>query len=182
MMESVASKPAPPESRSEQIRQRLGAIRTRIDELAAKRHQDDASLTTIDGRLAVAQREMAVSRAAAEQAIAASVRAFRRAAEAHERAALQHERAAAGGFGDKDQHERQAARHRAAATADTRRAEQAQSLVPDEAADDACGPYADQALDRLINLAARRTSDLPPPEPPAFQQVSRQMSKWRPPV
>jgi hypothetical protein len=100
-----------------------------MGELAARRNQGDASIAAINGRLA-AQREMAVSRAAAGQAIAASVRAFRRAAEAHERAALQHERAAAGGLGDRDHHERQAARHWAAAAVDTHRAEQAQSLVP----------------------------------------------------
>lgn len=39
--------------------------------------------------------------------------------------AIQHERAAAAGFGDKDEHERQAAIHRAADVADTQRAERA---------------------------------------------------------
>jgi anti-anti-sigma factor len=112
-------------SREEDIRQRLAAIRTRKDELRAMRH-DDAGPATVSERTASAQRQAAASQAAAEQAIAASVRAFRRAAEAHEHAARQHERAAAAGFGDKDQHERQAARHRAAAVADTQRADRAE--------------------------------------------------------
>lgn len=47
----------------------------------------------------------------------------------------------------------------------TQRAERAQSLLGDEEAEDARGPDADQELNRLINLAARRTADLPPPEP-----------------
>jgi hypothetical protein len=66
---------------------------------------------------------MAAAQAAAEQAIAANIRAFRRAADAHERAAIEHERAVAGGSGDKDEHERQAAIHRAAAATDMQRAE-----------------------------------------------------------
>lgn len=91
--------------------------------------QDDASPAAVSKRIGSAQRQAAASQAAAEQAIAASIRAFRRAAEAHEHAALQCERAAAAGFGDKDQHERQAARHRAAAAADIRRAKRAQLLL-----------------------------------------------------
>ena len=109
-------------SRGEEIRQRIGAIHARMDELEA-RHLGDASGEASGERLAAAQRHMAASQAAAERAIAASIRAFRRAAEAHERAAIKHEQAAAAGFGDKDGHERQAAIHRAAAAADMRRAE-----------------------------------------------------------
>jgi hypothetical protein len=84
----------------------------------------------------VAQRHLA----AAERAIAASVLAFRRAADAHGHAAIQHERDAAAGFGDRDEHERQAAIHRAAAVADTQRAECAQLLLDDGEADDARRP------------------------------------------
>ena len=104
------NEPEPWESRREGIRQRLEALHTRIDELKAQRH-------------------VAASQAAEDEAVAASVRAFRQAAEAHEHADLQHERAAAAGSGDKDEHERQAAFHRAAATADRQRAERARSLL-----------------------------------------------------
>ena len=146
--------------RREEIEQRLAAIRMRMDELKAVR-QDDASPAAVTERVASAQRQAAASQAAAEQAIAASIRAFRRSAEAHEQTALQYERAVAAGFGDKDQHERQAARHRAAAATDIQRAERARSLLRDEEAEE----LADQALNRLVNLAARRTADLPSPEP-----------------
>ena len=124
------------ESRREEIRQRLAAIRTRIDKLKAVR-PDDASPADLSERIGSAQRQAAASQAAAEHAIAASIHAFRRSAEAHEQAALQYERAAAAGFGDKDQHEQQAARHRAAAVVDTQRAEYAQSLLQGEEAEDA---------------------------------------------
>lgn len=132
-------KPESGESRREEIGQRLAAIRTRMDELKTVR-QDDASPAAVSERIGSAQRQ-----AAAEQAITASIRAFRRAAGAHEHAALQHELAAAAGFGDKDQHERQAARHRAAAAADTQRAEHAQSLLRDEEAEDPRGPGVESA-------------------------------------
>ena len=146
----MEGKAEPGESRRDEIRQRLAAIRTRMDELKAMR-PDDASPAAIRERLASAQRQSAASQAAAEQAIAASIRAFRRSAGAHEHAALQHEQAAAAGVGDKDQHERQAVRHRAAAAADIRRAEHAQSLLRGGKAKDAGGPAAEQALNRLIN-------------------------------
>jgi hypothetical protein len=138
----VDDKPESREGRREEIGQRLAAIRTRMDELKAVR-QDDASPAAVSERIGSAQRQAAASHAAAEQVITGSIRAFRTAAGAHEHAALQHERAAAAGFGDKDQHERQAARHRAAAAADTQRAEWAQSLPRDEEAGDARGPDAD---------------------------------------
>lgn len=100
------------------------AIQARLKELKAKR-QDDAAPATFSERLASSQRYKAASQAAAEQAIAASVRAFLRSAEAHMQAALQHERSAAAGYGDQDQHERQAKAHRAAAAADLQRAQRA---------------------------------------------------------
>jgi len=128
---SVDDKPGAGESRREEIGQRLAAIGTRMDELKAVR-PDDASPAAVGERLVSAQRQAAASQAAAERAVAASVRAFRRAAEAHEHAALQYERAAAAGFGDQGQHERLAARHRAAAAADARRAEHAQAFLRDE--------------------------------------------------
>jgi hypothetical protein len=130
---SVDDKLASGARRREEIEQRLAAIRTRMDELKTVR-PDDASPAAVTERIASAQRQAAASQAAAEQAIAASIRAFRRSAEAHEQTALQYERAAAAGFGDKDQHERQAARHRAAAATDTQRAERARSLLRDEEA------------------------------------------------
>jgi len=127
---SVDDKNASGENRREEIGQRLAAIRARMDELKAVR-PDDASAAAVRERIGSAQRQAAASQAAAEHAISASIRAFRRSARAHEHAALQHERAAATGFGDKDQHEQQAARHREAAVVDVQRAEHAQSLLGD---------------------------------------------------
>jgi CHASE3 domain sensor protein len=152
------------EIRREQIRQRIDAIHARIKELQAKR-QDDADLAAVRERLTSAQRQMAASRAAARTAITSSLRAFRKAAEAQERAALQHERVAAAGRGDKDQHGRQAASHRAAAAAATQRAERARSLLSDEQRTDMRGSDADQALNWPVILAARGIGDLLPPEP-----------------
>ncbi len=131
---SVDNEPESPESRQEEIKQRIGAIHMRIDELQAK-HQGRAISAAVSERLTSARRHLCAAQAAAEQAIAAAVRAFRRAAEAHERVALLHERAAAAGSSDKDEHERQAAIHRAAAVVDTQRAEHAQSLLRQEEAD-----------------------------------------------
>jgi hypothetical protein len=79
--------PAPEsrESRREEIRQRLEAIQTRLEELRAKRQddsQDDATPATFSERLTSSQRYKAASQAAAEQAIAASARALLRSAEA----------------------------------------------------------------------------------------------------
>jgi hypothetical protein len=144
--------PEPPQGRRQEISQRIGAIRTRIDELEARR-QDDAFRGIFSERLA-AQRHLTAPQAAAQRAVTASVRALRRAAEAHERLALYHERAAATGTGDKGEHERQAAIHRAAAVADTQRAGRCPSLLWDGQADDARGPDAEQALIRLVNPAA----------------------------
>jgi hypothetical protein len=135
----VETEPEAGGNRREEIRQGLGAIRARIDELRAEQ-QGEVTPAALRERIASAQRQLAASLAAADQAVAASVRAFRRAAEAHEQAGLQHERASAAGFGDRDQHERQAAIHRAAAVADTQRAERAESLLRDETTDDARGP------------------------------------------
>lgn len=135
----MGDKPESPESRREEIGQRLRAIHARMDELHAER-QGEATPAAFSERIASAQSLAAASHAAAVQAIAASARAFRRAADAHERAALQHERAAAAGFGDRDQHERQAAIHHAAAVADSQRAERAESLLRDENAEDVSGP------------------------------------------
>ena len=137
----VGNEPESGGSRGEEIRQRISAVRARIDEL----NQGDAAGKAASERLAAAQRHMAASQAAAERAIAASIRAFRRAAEAHQRAAIKHEQAAAAGSGDKDEHMRQAAIHRAAAAANLQRAERAQSQLPDEQADRARGPDVDQA-------------------------------------
>jgi hypothetical protein len=51
------------------------------------------------------------------------------------------------------------------AVADTQRAGRCLSLLRDGQADDARGPDAEQALIRLVNLAARLPADLLPPEP-----------------
>lgn len=125
---SVDNEPESPKSRQEEIRQRIGASRMRLEELRAKRGSD-ASPATASERLASAQRHLAAAQASTEQAIAAAVRAFRRAAEAHERVALWHIRAAARDSGDKDEHERQAAIHRSAAAEDTERANNIRSLL-----------------------------------------------------
>lgn len=69
-------------------------------------------------------------RAAAQQALTAAIRAFGNAARAHEQAAIQHERTAAAGYGDQDEHTRNAANYRAAAIADTRRAECTSRCLP----------------------------------------------------
>jgi hypothetical protein len=147
----VDDKHASGEGRREEIGQRLAAIRTRMDELKAVR-QDDASAAAVRKRISSAQRQAAASQAAAEHAIAASIRAFRRSAHAHEHAALQHDRAAAAGFGDKDQHKQQAARHRVAAVVDIQQAEYAQSLLGDQEAKNARRSAVDQTLDRLSTL------------------------------
>lgn len=144
-----------PQGRRQEISQRLDAIRTRIEELEARHHGDAARGGAFSERVAAAQRHAAAAQTAAQHAIAASVRALRRAAEAHERVAREHERAAASGVGDTAEHERQAAVHRAAAAADTQRADQFRSLLQDQT-DDGRGSEADQALIRLA-VAARGT-------------------------
>jgi hypothetical protein len=118
-------------SRPEEIRRRLEAIQTRLQELKAKR-RDDTSPAAFGERLASSLRYKAASQAFAEQASAASTRALLSSAEAHRRAALQHERSIAAGYGDKDQHEQRAAAHLAAAVADTQRAQDAELTVYDE--------------------------------------------------
>jgi predicted pyridoxine 5'-phosphate oxidase superfamily flavin-nucleotide-binding protein len=130
MLPVWGTEPEPGGSRGAEIRQRIAAVRARIDEL----HQGDAPGKAPGERIAAAQRHVAASRAAAERALAASVRAFRRSAEAHERAAIAHEQAAATGSGDKDEHKRRAAFHRAAAAASRQRAERAQWRLPGEQA------------------------------------------------
>jgi hypothetical protein len=56
--------PEPPQGRRQEISQRIGAIRTRIDKLGARR-QDDAFRGIFSERLAAAQRHMTASQAAA---------------------------------------------------------------------------------------------------------------------
>ena len=124
----VVAAPGPQEIRGEMIRQRLGAVRARIQELRAWR-ADNAVRTAPGERLAAAQQHLVAARAAADRALAASAQAYHFAAEAHERAALQHERAAVAGTGDAEQHGRQAADHRAAAVADMRQSEHVLSLL-----------------------------------------------------
>jgi hypothetical protein len=147
--------PEPPPGRRQEIRQRIGAIRTRIDELKAKR-QGATIRGTFSERLAAAQRHMAASEADAQHAVAASIHAFRRAAEAHQRVARQHDRAAEAASGGASEHERQAAVHRTAATADTQRADHAQSRLPDETGHGARGPDQDQELSHLLHPAGAR--------------------------
>jgi len=118
-----------------EIRQRLETIHTRIEELRARRQDDDAGPVSGSERLASAQRHVTASQAAATRALAAAVRAFRRSAKSHADAARQHDRSAAAGFGDHDEHERRAAIHWAAAEADTREADQAQLRLQSEEAE-----------------------------------------------
>lgn len=156
-------------SRREEIRQRLEAIHTRLKELRAKRQedsQDDAAPAVFSERLASSQRYKAASQAAAEQAAAASARAFLRSAEAHQQAALQHERSAAAGYGDQDQHERQAATHRAAAVADLQRAERADSGLQEDLGD-ASGAHADPLLRAFARARSFRITT-----PPTYLAVS----------
>jgi hypothetical protein len=126
----VDGEPEHPPSRNQEINARLDAVRARLKEL---RERDwDARknpATTLSARLEAAQHHAAGAHAAAAQVLASSAEAFRHAAEAHERAASMHERTAAAGIGDVRGHERQAVLHRAAAVADWRRAERAQSLL-----------------------------------------------------
>jgi hypothetical protein len=60
---------------------------------------------------------------------------------------------AAAGFGDKDEHERQAASHRAAAA---QQAERARSLLSAEQGNDACGRRYGPRVNWPVILAARR--------------------------
>ena len=123
----VVAGPGSREARREMIRQRLGTVRARIQELRALR-ADGAGQAAPDERHAARQRA-AASRAAAERAAAACAQAFRFSAEAHERAALQHERAVAAGCGRAGEHGRLAADHRSAAVEDLRQAERVQSRL-----------------------------------------------------
>ena len=120
------------QGRTQEIKQRLGAIRARIEELQVRRADDDAAPVSVGERLASARRHAAASQAAATRALAAVVLAFRRSAESHVDAARQHERSAAAGFGDSDEHRQRAASHRAAAEADSREADRAQLHLRDE--------------------------------------------------
>ena len=136
---SVETAPGAGSNRRDEFRQRLAAIDARMGELRAE-WPGEVTPAALGERIAAARRHLAVSQAAADRAVAASVRAFRRSAEAHEQAALLHDRAAAAGFGDPARHERLAAAHRAAAVADTERAERARSLLRDGTTGDARGP------------------------------------------
>jgi hypothetical protein len=126
----VDSKSGAPD-RQWQIGTRLDALRARLKELR-DRDRDAVRYRTISPseRLEAAQRHAVEAQAAAAQVLASSVMAFHMAAEAHERVASLHVTAAASGIGDVNQHEGQAALHRAAAVMDRQRAKRAQSLVP----------------------------------------------------
>jgi hypothetical protein len=142
---SVGNEPEAPRSRQEEIRQRIGTIHLRIEELRAKRR--GGGVAPASERQASAQRDLTAAQAAADQAVAAAIRAYGRAADAHERAAMLHERAAAAESGDKDEHERQAVLHRTAAVADTERAGHARSLLRQDAGPDAPVTPADSSDD-----------------------------------
>jgi hypothetical protein len=141
MLGGVDSEPGPLPDRRREIDARLDAIRVRLRELR-ERDWDAVRSRTADlgERLEAAQRYAAEAYAAAVEVLASSAEAFRKAAEAHERVAIVHERAAAAGIGEVGKHERQAALHRSAATADRQRAERAQSALSDL---DRAGPVAD---------------------------------------
>jgi hypothetical protein len=128
--DSVDREPEARTSRLEEIDLRIVAIRLRLSELDVDHNQrDNADTAAASGRLSTALHNVALSQAAAQRAMVSSIHAFRRAAHAHVQTACQHERAAAAGIGDRDEHQRQAASHRAAATADEQRADRAQALL-----------------------------------------------------
>jgi hypothetical protein len=122
--------PGPPRDRQREIDTRLDAVRARLKELRERDLNARRSWAASPSeRVEAAQRRAAEAHAAAALVLASSAEAFRHAAEAHERAAGMHDRTAAAGIGDVPGHERQAALHWAAAAADRRRAERAQSLL-----------------------------------------------------
>jgi hypothetical protein len=128
--------PEPRISRLDEIDRRIAAIHLRLAELDQDRNQKgETGTAAAAGRPAAAQHNVTVSQAAAQRAMVSSIGAFRRSAHAHEQTARQHERAAAAGVGDQEEHERQAASHRAAATADEQRADRAQALLSAATAD-----------------------------------------------
>jgi hypothetical protein len=121
-------------ARRVQIGERIAAIRTRIGELKEAQHEGGPPVSG-SVQLVEAQHYAAVSEAVARRALTASIDAFKRAAEAHERLTRQFEQREAAGGKDQEKHHERAAFHRAAATADRRRAETAQSLLSSRAAD-----------------------------------------------
>jgi hypothetical protein len=150
--EWMVAGPGSREARREMIRQRLGTVRARIQELRALRA--DGAGQVAPGEQPAARQRVAASRAAAERAAAACAQAFRFSAEAHERAALQHERAVAAGCGRAGEHGRLAADHRSAAAEDLRQAERVQAQLGGERAGDGGGRDADPSL-QPARLAAR---------------------------
>ena len=160
------NEPEPRESRQEEIRQRLEALHTRIDELKAQRQHDDATLAAASEQLASAQRHVAASQTAADEAVAASVRAFGGAAEAHEHAAS-----------SMNEPQRQDPATRTSTSGKQRSTGQ----LPWQTGSEPNVPgrcsrpnrpmvLADQALDRLVSLAGRHAADLLPP-PGSWAQV-----------
>lgn len=116
------------ETRRREIGGRIAAIRERIGELQLAQ-RDNRYPVSSGEHLADAQHHAAISEATAQQALAASIEALVHAAQAHERAAIRHEQTAAAAGGDREQHDKRAAFHRAAAAADRQRAETAQSIL-----------------------------------------------------
>lgn len=112
----MATGPERRQGRGQEIRQRLGAIRARIEELQVRRQADDADPVSVDERLASARRQAAASQAAATRSLAAVVRALRRSAESHVDAA------------------------------DIRKADRAQLYLQDQEAEDAHEPGSGQLL------------------------------------
>lgn len=116
------------EIRHQEIGDRIAEIRTRISDLQQARQENRHPAASSD-QLVEAQHHAAISEAAAHQALIASMEAFLQAANAHDHAASWHEHAAAGRDGNQEEHKQQAARHRAAAAEDRKRAETAQSFL-----------------------------------------------------
>lgn len=114
--------------RHQEIGDRIAEIRTRINDLQQARQENRHPAASSD-QLLEAQHHAAISEAAAQQALIASMEAFLQAAKAHDHAAVWHEHAAAAGDGSEEEHQLQAARHRAAAAEDRQRAETAQSFL-----------------------------------------------------
>lgn len=119
------------ETRRQEIRDRIAAIRTRIDDLRQARESRISGASS--EQLIEAQHHAAASRATAQQALASSIEGLLRAAQAHERSAISYERLAAAAGSDDEQYRKQAAHHRAAAAADRQRAETAKTLFSSRA-------------------------------------------------
>jgi hypothetical protein len=120
------------DGRRSEIATRLGAIRTRAQELEERNDAARRRVTPGEwqARMDAAQRHAAAAQASAKQALAYSAAALRNAADAHDRAAAEHEKAAASAAPVlNERHRGAAAMHRAAAITDRQRAARVRSFL-----------------------------------------------------